>query len=356
MFTLICVLIALQYIYYQVKWHLGLALINNTWEKLLSGIVSGLMAVILSFYVLETHFDVNFGLAATVLLVGLFYSGKSTFIISYIIFAIWSYLMPYSSLVFNLEVYILIGLMFLVIDTLFKSKEIYIKGLVALFALSAIFCLNLYFISYDVYFSVSITALYLMLTTISLFVSIGVIHYQQEFVRLHRRLAAEATHDGLTGLLNRRSFEEAIKQLDSKNEAALLMIDIDHFKKINDTYGHPTGDAVLEATAAALRAACKVKATIARVGGEEFAVLLRNQDMESAKMTAEDIRAAIEALSIEFDEGIVKITISIGIAGYPEQVKSPEQLYKIADEHLYMAKKLGRNQVCFERKQSVIVE
>ncbi|CAM4207649.1 GGDEF domain-containing protein [Lacicoccus alkaliphilus] len=356
MFTLVCILIALQFIYYQIKWRLGFALMSTTREKVLSGIVGGFMSIILSFYAVETQSGITFGLGITALLICLVYSGRFSFLIGAAMFAVWIYALPYHTLIFPIETYIWVSALFIIIETMYKDSKVELKGLSSLVVLSFFFFLHLYQISSEIPYALGITALYLTLTTVSLLTGIGIIRYQQEFVRLHRRLAAEATHDGLTGLLNRRSFEEAIKQLDSKNEAVLLMIDIDHFKKINDTYGHPAGDAVLEATADALREACKVKETIARVGGEEFAVLLRHHDMESAKKAAEDIRAAIEALSIELDEETLKITISIGLASYPEQVRSPEQLYKLADEHLYIAKKLGRNQVCCERKKSVIVE
>ncbi len=356
MFTLVCVLIALQYVYYQIKWRLGFAMMSTTREKVLSGTVSGFMAVILSFYAVETQFGITFGLGITALLICLIYSGRVSFIIGAVIFGIWIYGFPYHSLVFPIETYIWVGILFIIIETLYKDSRVEFKGLSSLIALAFFFFLHIYWISGEISFAINTTAMYLTLTSISMLAGIGIIRYQQEFVRLHRRLSADATHDGLTGLLNRRTFEEVIKQIDTAKAAALLMLDIDHFKKINDTYGHPAGDAVLEATAAALKEACTGKETVARVGGEEFAVIIRDVDMDEAMEMAERIRTAVESLEVYVGDDVLTLTTSIGVAGYPFQAQSTEDLYKLADEHLYIAKKLGRNQVCCERKQSVIVE
>lgn len=357
MFTLVCVLIALQYIYYQIKWRLGFAMMSTTREKVLSGTVSGFMAIILSFYAIETQFDITFGLGITALLICLVYSGRVSFIIGAVMFGIWIYALPYHSLIFPIETYIWVGILFIIIETLYKGSRVELKGLSSLVVLAFFFFLHIYWISGEIPFAVSTTALYLTLTTVSLLTGIGIIRYQQEFVKNVRLLSTQATHDGLTGLLNRRSFDEVIKQVDTTKESALLMLDIDHFKSINDTYGHPAGDAVLKATADALKKTCTVKETIARVGGEEFAVMVRDADLNGAVEMAERVRAAIESLKVKVDDDIITLTTSIGVATYPSQVKSIADLYRLADEHLYIAKKLGRNQVCCERKQSsVIVE
>lgn len=356
MFTLICVLIAIHYIYYQAKLMMRLALKNSIREKIVSGAVSAVMAVILSFYAIETSFDVNFGLAVTALLVCLLYSGIMAFMIGYTLFGIWTYAFTYTDPTFSLEVYILVSLVFIVVDIFIKDYKIHTKGVVVLFILSLMFFLNIYVISNELNFAVTTALIYLGLTTISLLVAIGIIRYQQNYVRLYKRLAMEATHDSLTGLPNRRSFEETINQLDPGSEVSMLMIDIDYFKKINDVHGHPVGDLVLKETAAALRDVCSEKETVARTGGEEFALILRDQTLDTATSIAEKIRASIESLDIIIGDEILKITISIGVAGYPSQADSIDDLYALADEHLYIAKKLGRNQVCCEKKQSIIVE
>lgn len=356
MFTLICVLIALQYIYYQIKVMVGLALKSSIREKILSGTVSGIMAVILNFYAVDTSFEVNFGLAFTVLLVTLLYSGSFSFLIGYIMFGIWNYAPPFSNPTFSLEVYILIGFIFIIVDMFVRDYKVHTKGVISLVILSLMFFLNIYIISIDLIFSLTTAFIYLLLTTISLFVAIGIIRYQQHYVRLNQRLSMEATHDSLTGLLNRRSFEEMINHLDPSTKVSMLMIDVDFFKKINDIHGHPVGDLVLKEIAAALGNVCSGKEMIARTGGEEFTVILRNQAMDTAKSVAEEIQRTIEALDIVVGDEILKVTISIGVASYPSQVDAIDDLYALADEHLYIAKKLGRNQVCCEKKQSIIVE
>src|SRR5690625_5708381 len=99
------------------------------------------------------------------------------------------------------------------------------------------------------------------------------------------------------------------------------MLDIDHFKNINDTYGHPAGDAVLQATAAALKEACTEKETVARVGGEEFAIMVRDVDLDAAVEMAERIRAAIESLEVDIGNDVLTLTTSIGDVTYPSPVK-----------------------------------
>jgi len=163
-------------------------------------------------------------------------------------------------------------------------------------------------------------------------------------------LQSEALSDPLTGLHNRRGFESALTDLygvggSGLASAALLMADIDHFKKVNDTYGHLIGDQVIRATAQVLKSAVKGRDVVARFGGEEFVVLLPETPGHGALALAEQIRAAFGKLRIRrqgSDEIIAQITISIGVAtALPGE--SVEQAIDRADQALYRAKNEGRN-------------
>lgn len=181
------------------------------------------------------------------------------------------------------------------------------------------------------------------------------INLQQEqqtaaLVQEHSHLVEETLMDGLTGVGNRRHFDEfiarqfGIAQTDSTDLSVLLM-DADHFKRLNDTHGHPTGDRVLVEMAHAIRARAPEHALVARYGGEEFAVVLPGSDLRSAVRLAESIRKAIESTQVDTDTGQpLSITISIGVATYDAKLfDDPKHLLKVADQTLYAAKAAGRN-------------
>ncbi len=162
----------------------------------------------------------------------------------------------------------------------------------------------------------------------------------------------EAIHDPLTGLVNRKGFSAALKDaVDAKEEGALppclLMLDIDHFKKINDTYGHIFGDRVLKMVATILKNCLKGKDTPSRYGGEEFAVVLPDTPLPGARRVAEDIRLTIEKGKIQRlrdREYVGCITVSIGVASL-KTGETEQQLIERADAALYASKNGGRNRV-----------
>lgn len=168
--------------------------------------------------------------------------------------------------------------------------------------------------------------------------------------------------DPLTGLANRRHFravqERVIDVVARSGEPALLlMLDIDHFKKVNDTYGHQAGDLVLQAVARALSKCVRPMDTLARYGGEEFAVVLPNCHTSFGAMVAERIRLAVQALSIQVSPGVaIKVTLSVGGAYAPEWVRSTAALWtERADVQLYRAKSEGRNRVFLDQQQEIFV-
>lgn len=158
--------------------------------------------------------------------------------------------------------------------------------------------------------------------------------------------------DPLTGLANRRQLRAVLeREIDvvarSGESALLLMLDIDHFKKINDAHGHPAGDAVLQAVAKCLSACVRPTDTVARYGGEEFAVVLPDCQVSFGNVVAERIREMIEALCIPVTPTVnIHVTVSIGGAYAPEWIRSTAVLWTDrADTELYRAKAQGRNRV-----------
>lgn len=168
--------------------------------------------------------------------------------------------------------------------------------------------------------------------------------------------------DPLTGLSNRRHFHhllnleiEAVAR--SGDSVLLLMLDIDHFKKVNDTYGHHAGDLVLQAVSKCLESCVRPMDTVSRFGGEEFAVILPNCPSTFGPVVAERIREAVAGLTITVSPSeSIQVTISIGGAYAPEWVRSTIELWtERADEQLYRAKSAGRNRVFIEEQRGVAV-
>ncbi len=169
-------------------------------------------------------------------------------------------------------------------------------------------------------------------------------------VNLYREIEKIAITDSLTEVHTRRHFMERLQEELSRSKArkikmSVLMIDVDHFKSFNDQYGHLTGDQILRKMAQILKENIREIDIAGRYGGEEFCVLLPDTDREGAKYAAERIRQATEKSEIEAYDNTVKATVSIGLATFPKDGQSVDELIEKADQALYQAKQTGRNRV-----------
>jgi diguanylate cyclase (GGDEF)-like protein len=172
----------------------------------------------------------------------------------------------------------------------------------------------------------------------------------RELQELNARLERLAVTDGLTGVYNHRRFQEAInaellRSERHKRPMGVLMIDVDFFKKVNDAMGHPAGDELLRRLAEVLSADLRQTDLIARYGGEEFAVVLPETTKSEALQVGERMRLAVEEKLNRGTPWPTKVTVSVGVATYPEDGKTPEQLISAADQAMYVAKRQGRNRV-----------
>ena len=177
---------------------------------------------------------------------------------------------------------------------------------------------------------------------------------EAEELRL-RSLYESTVLDGLTGALNRKHFNERLKAeiAYAKRHGAvlsLLMLDFDHFKKVNDTFGHLAGDHVLRTVAALVRSSIRVEDLFARYGGEEFTIIARGADVEQSLPLAERVRLSVDKAKIEYERNPIPVTISIGIASLACCPKggSVDEILTIADRRLYAAKAAGRNRCVWE--------
>jgi two-component system cell cycle response regulator len=169
-----------------------------------------------------------------------------------------------------------------------------------------------------------------------------------ENAKMYRRMEELATTDGLTELPNHRTFQARFSEMLHRAErhakpVSLVLTDVDRFKSINDTYGHPVGDQVLKVVASILAEQARKVDIVARYGGEEFAIVLEETDAGGAMLLCERIRQQIAARLMNSDKGGFRVTISLGIASYPQDGKEKQLLIERADQALYRAKQTGRN-------------
>ena len=174
--------------------------------------------------------------------------------------------------------------------------------------------------------------------------------YEVSRIDAHRKLLHLATTDNLTSLANRTRFLDVFERernhaARNKSDLSLLLLDLDHFKQVNDLHGHDVGDEVLKYVSALISQRLRKTDLACRMGGEEFAVLLPGANLERAIMVAENIRENISDLPYSKGEKVVSLSVSIGVSEYGFDGRDLEALYAIADGHLYKAKAGGRNQV-----------
>jgi len=184
---------------------------------------------------------------------------------------------------------------------------------------------------------------------IAFVISFLVVDAIRRILKGKRSVERLAMTDDLTGLANRRAFlaaaEQAIAQIDSvARSPTLLIVDLDHFKRVNDVYGHRAGDQALQAAAQALARSVREGDFVGRLGGEEFVVLVDAADEETARRAAESARAAIAAMRVTTPNGEIAVTASIGCSALVAEDSVSAALER-ADEALYAAKRAGRNQI-----------
>ena len=169
-----------------------------------------------------------------------------------------------------------------------------------------------------------------------------------------RQLSDALDRDSLTGLLKHSRIKEQVdaelsRALRSEENLSVVMLDLDHFKQVNDTYGHPAGDKVIKAIAHLLRQRLRKTDAVGRYGGEEFVAVLPRCSREEAQVLMEDVRQRLRDISFTVDQRTFNVTLSAGIAAYRPGVERAEQLLQEADAALYRAKAEGRNRICLSR-------
>ncbi len=175
-----------------------------------------------------------------------------------------------------------------------------------------------------------------------------IIALQNELIASREAMRERATHDALTGVWNRAAVLDML-QLEFNRSGrenqplSVIMLDLDHFKQVNDTFGHQAGDEVLREVTHRVQCGLRSYDALGRYGGEEFVVIAPGCDEESAFSLAERLRTAVNAAPVSTATGLIPVTVSLGIASLSEDINSPESLLRDADKALYGAKSAGRD-------------
>jgi diguanylate cyclase (GGDEF)-like protein len=180
-----------------------------------------------------------------------------------------------------------------------------------------------------------------------------VYHYQSQLQKALDELAIMSRIDGLTQIYNRKHWQESLEQEHAKalrhdNNLSLIMFDLDHFKKLNDTYGHQGGDKVLIEISKTVKSLLRMGDIFGRYGGEEFAIVLPETNDKGAMELAERICKVLAKTPLSFKENKVNVSVSIGVSTLTDPTSTYEDMIANADLALYQAKSNGRNQVCLE--------
>lgn len=355
LFVNLSIIIALTFIYMQLKWKLKLGRkLHSVFLNLLDGVAAGILGLILMKFSIHIGDSTIVDLRYLPIILITLHRGYRPAILSGVIIIIGRFAMGVSISAYMALLLMAISLAgFLLIRRASKpTQSRYVTGIFLLLYSNIAFTAVISYTIADWEKLQVLLPTYWSVSVIGGFSMIFFVEYILRSQYLLDKYEMESTTDYLTGLNNVRQFDaiwnEMVRNAEERDEKlSLLAMDIDFFKKVNDTYGHAAGDLVLAELAKVLSANARSFDIVSRNGGEEFSAILQDCDNERAAEIAERIRKGVEAHEFPIsDQKKIKITISIGIATYPDEVKSTDEMKQMADECLYEAKRTGRNKVC----------
>lgn len=349
----LCILIALIFVYVQLRWKFKIE--KKKWyvSDFFDGVAGGLLGIILMYYSIqitnETIVDLRF---IPVMLLTLFV-GIRPAMLSGTIIIVGRFLYGVTLSAYGAMVLMILIMLFYFIISRFLNKNVNLnkKSSLMILATNIIFTVIITVLVRDFAVLKILVPSYWGIAYLGGFVSVFFVDFQRKSHFLLERYKEEASIDYLTGLNNVRQFDHIFNMfVDNAKEKveklSLLTLDIDFFKKVNDTYGHPAGDKILIELGQVLKNNTRSFDIVSRNGGEEFSVILPDCPNHQAMDIAERIRESVSKHSFPIEEKqYINITVSIGVATYPETVQDPEEIVKKADKCLYVAKQSGRNRV-----------
>jgi diguanylate cyclase len=319
--------------------------------KILIGICAGLLGILLMLFSIQITPSIITDFRALPILLSALYGGFLSAIIASVIigtFRILHFGISNASVI-AVVIILLMGIGFSAINLIKSARKS--KWIYSIIYSLIVNSIAMIILSKDLVFLFKVFTVYSVSTLLMSYFIFKFTEYLSESVQLYRKFKSDATVDFLTGLNNVRQFDNmfniaAQQTIRNKESLSLLFLDVDHFKKINDTFGHGSGDIILKDLATILLNTCRIYDIVSRNGGEEFSVLLLNCPTTRAFEVAERIRKNIEANKFHISDKIsINITISIGISTYPNITNSIGDLLEHADTALYEAKRTGKNKV-----------
>ncbi|MFB1081588.1 diguanylate cyclase [Jeotgalibacillus sp. JSM ZJ347] len=353
LFLNICIILALTFFYLQLKWRIIKDRIPENAMHWIDGLAGGVLGIMLIHFSIrvteETIVDLRF---VPILLLILFIGVRPALIgVILIIFGRFAYGVNSSS--FSGMIFIVAMLIgFYMINKRMGKSNITKKVTYMILLSNIVFTILLSNLVRDVEVLKTIVPMYWVISSIGAYLSVIAIAYFKKSQDLFQTYKEQSEIDFLTGLNNVRQFDQLWNKsiniaVEKQESISLLLIDIDFFKRVNDTYGHAAGDEVLQQLGKILNLHTRSFDIVSRNGGEEFSVILKGCSHKITLKIAERIRKSIEDFSFEISnsKSPLNITVSIGVSTYPHADETPESMIESTDKLLYKAKRLGRNRV-----------
>ncbi|QFT91126.1 Response regulator PleD [Bacillus sp. THAF10] len=357
LFFNLCVMFSLIFIYLQLRWKAQLDKRNYLVSVIIDGMAGGILGFILMYYSIQITQETIVDLRFIPVMLIIMFLGIPQALISAVLIILGRFIFGFTnSAIAALLLMAILIIGFVVINKLCDKNNLgrlsYKKSLVMIVFSNIVFSVFISFLVDDYGVLTILIPSYWVISIIGGLTSIFFVEYIRKTQYLLMKYEKESTIDFLTGLNNVRQFDAIWNTLtsnavDKGERLSLLIIDIDHFKNVNDTYGHPVGDTILTELGKVLKNTTRSFDVVSRNGGEEFSVILPDSPHAHAMEIAERIRKAVEAHKfIVSPIKSIHITVSIGVATYPETESDAKQIVYVADECLYKAKRTGRNKVC----------
>ena len=357
LFVNMCVLGSLIFIYLQIRIKLKLEQINRIISILVDGFAGGLLGYFLMFFSIQVSAETIVDLRYVPVMLLIIYIGVPQAVISAILIILTRFMFGFTTSAIAAMVLMTITIIgFVIIHKLCKSADFKKNAFKQSFSMiifsNIVFSIIISYLVKDTIVLKNLVFSFWVVSTIGGLTSVVFVSYIRKTQYLLMKYEKDSTTDFLTGLNNVRQFDNVWNTLttnatEKEERLSLLMIDIDHFKHVNDTYGHPIGDKILIELGKVLKNSTRSFDIVSRNGGEEFSVILPDCPHQRAIEIAERIRCAVEQHKFKISpKEEISITVSIGVATYPETVSDTVQIVNTADDCLYTAKRTGRNRIC----------
>ncbi|MBM7661567.1 diguanylate cyclase [Bacillus mesophilus] len=349
----IAILISFTFIWLQLFQTKRLTIHSPLYIKIFDGIIAGILGIILMHYSIQVSDTTILDLRHLPVMIVAFFGGFVPTVISAALISMGRFVISfnYSSIISLIMMFVLaFGASYLSHKVRLSDWK---KWSVLLLYSQFVYSLALYIVVADYHSVLDVAVFHIISTGIGGMLLFYFVLYVRKNSELFHQYKEGSQRDHLTGLYNVRSFDLYYNSMISKairkdEDCAMCLVDIDHFKQINDSYGHPAGDGVIKQVASLLIESTRDIDIVSRNGGEEFSVLLPGCSIERAEEVAERIRRTVENRTFllpDFSE--LKITVSVGVASYEKlvELEDTDDLYEEADRALYKAKQDGRNRV-----------